>query len=85
MEMMVDFEREAGTWIRAIAFFEDLEATEDGIPVRLHSITAFLDGGALAALSDEEFANLRDRFERAYYRWRSRAAIQPADPHRARR
>lgn len=79
MEMMVDFEREAGVWIRAFAFFEDLEASEEGIPVRLRSITALLDGGELASLTDEEFANLRDRFERAYHRWRSRAASQPPE------
>jgi len=73
--MMVDFEREAGEWIRAIAFFEDLEPQDEGVPVRLLSLTAMLDDGQLAQLTDAEFANLRDRFERAYYRWRSRAAI----------
>jgi len=75
MEMMVDFERAAGEWLRAIAFFEDLEATEEGVPVRLLSLTALADDGQLAALTDEEFVQLRDRFGAAYRRWRSRAAI----------
>lgn len=72
---MVDFQREAGEWIRAIAFFEDLEPQSEGVPVRLLSLTALLDDGQLAQLTDAEFANLRDRFEQSYYRWRSRAAI----------
>ena len=73
--MMVDFQREAGEWIRAIAFFEDLEPQSEGVPVRLLSLTALLDDGQLAQLTEAEFANLRDRFEQSYYRWRSRAAI----------
>lgn len=76
VEVLLDFERGKGTWLRVIALIAPPDP-DAGLhrPVVKHLVAA-AEGGELVALTTEEVKNLADRFERAYNRWRGNRGTQ---------